>query len=453
MSSTEEEAGQRKKRRWDQVTPEAATNAETSTASGSTTATSSGAALAATRLNALKEKFSSSTHKEPASELPLKEIEINNCSAAVRYRLTKGDTHKEIHEATGATVTTRGRYIPPSESAGPDERPLFLRITAPTEAQLEAAVNSIETMMQPQSFHKERPGTLSAKVMVEIDPDPSFNLVGKIIGPKGAFVKHIESTSKARVQLKGRGRLDQKGAPSDDKDSEEPMHLLLMASSQEELDAAKKLAEDLIKHVREDYEEFKSRRTPKPPPYLPAAAPPFYPPPPPGPYPSHHQPPPPHSPLPHAPPPYTAVFPPPYYPPPYAYAPYGTPPGQGYPPYPPYPVPSHPQSNSQLSSASTAATASTSAPPTQEQTEEQSATENKLEGQSPSQTKKRRFQENPPPPTDQQQPPTSALSSTAAHLSSASSLSQAAQMNGNTGKSWPATRPEHQGIPLSFGPS
>ncbi|KAL6042199.1 hypothetical protein QOT17_024556, partial [Balamuthia mandrillaris] len=93
MSSTEEE-GQRKKRRWDQVTPEAATNAtaETSTASGSTTATS-GAALAATRLNALKEKFSSSTHKEPASELPLKEIEINNCSAAVRYRLTKGDTH------------------------------------------------------------------------------------------------------------------------------------------------------------------------------------------------------------------------------------------------------------------------------------------------------------------------------------------------------------------------
>lgn len=119
----------------------------------------------------------------------------------------------------------------------------------------------------------------------------NFNYIGKIIGPKvrtsftllhqsnqhfsksqGAYVKHIESQSRARVQLKGK-RSDN---PAEQADEDEEMHLLIIASNKQveqfalnyylvlttdivyqAMETAKKLSEDLLNTVREDFEEQK----------------------------------------------------------------------------------------------------------------------------------------------------------------------------------------------------
>ena len=38
-----------------------------------------------------------------------------------------------------------------------------------------------------------------------MESSPSFNLRAKIVGPHGAYVKHIQNETGSRVQLKGKG--------------------------------------------------------------------------------------------------------------------------------------------------------------------------------------------------------------------------------------------------------
>lgn len=43
------------------------------------------------------------------------------------------------------------------------------------------------------------------KVFVGLDPIPGFNLRAQIVGSGGSYVKHIQSETGSRVQIKGRG--------------------------------------------------------------------------------------------------------------------------------------------------------------------------------------------------------------------------------------------------------
>lgn len=47
----------------------------------------------------------------------------------------------------------------------------------------------------------------STKLFIGIDPvaEPKFPLIGKLLGPKGSFVKHIAGETQCKVQLKGKG--------------------------------------------------------------------------------------------------------------------------------------------------------------------------------------------------------------------------------------------------------
>ncbi|ELR19073.1 KH domain containing protein [Acanthamoeba castellanii str. Neff] len=233
------------------------------------------AAFAASRLNAMlaAKGAAPTTAAAAAAAAPLPpppvkeegviaEVEINNCPPAVRYLLTKGVTHQEIQQQTGATVISRGRFRPPHEAdlpvTSPADRPLYLHVSAATQQEVDNAVSKINTLMKGEisPFRSSREEQ-TAKVFVGIDLAEArrmnFNYVGKIIGPKGAYVKHIEAQSRARVQLKGR-RSDN---PAEQPEDEEEMHLLIIASNKQALESAKKLSEDLLDTVREDFEEHK----------------------------------------------------------------------------------------------------------------------------------------------------------------------------------------------------
>jgi hypothetical protein len=54
-------------------------------------------------------------------------------------------------------------------------------------------------------------------------------LLGRVVSFQGAYVKHIESQARARVQLKGR-RTDN---PAEQAEDDEEMHLLIIATNKQ----------------------------------------------------------------------------------------------------------------------------------------------------------------------------------------------------------------------------
>lgn len=307
------------------------------------------------------------------------DITINDCKN--RYLLTKGSTQQMIQKETGADVTTRGKYYPDKQLATEKDPPLFLHVTASTREALNAAVKKINELME-QSFTPAPPSTtprppgshpggrqfVQDKVFIGIEPDRTFNARAKIVGPQGAYVKHIQQETGAKVQLKGRG--SGYVEPTSGTEAFEPLHIHITCWSQEGLDRAKKLCEDLINTVKAEWDRHKAQQAAYPS-YgrSPYPRPPAYGPPPPivGSYP----PPPANPPLPSGPPPPISGNPPPLPQPPppplistSAQNTSSQPPLPSYPP--PPPPPSQPSSTSVSTPASTSASTSvtTSSSPT-----------------------------------------------------------------------------------------
>jgi hypothetical protein len=83
-----------------------------------------------------------------------------------------------------------------------------------------------------------------------VDPAAGYQIRGKLLGPKGSYLKHIQETTGTRVQLSGfgSGNMTPEGREAD-----HPLSLSLNAPSAEQLEVARVLAEDLIRAVKEDW--------------------------------------------------------------------------------------------------------------------------------------------------------------------------------------------------------
>ncbi|RUS25110.1 hypothetical protein BC938DRAFT_472612 [Jimgerdemannia flammicorona] len=189
------------------------------------------------------------------------------------HRRSLGATQTQIQKDTGADVTTRGKYYPDKNLATDEHPPLYLHVTAVSQDSLDAAVAKIEELIEqafnpPSSVSRapqgppERPSAprqfLQTKVFVGIDPDRSFNVRAKIVGPQGAYVKHIQSETGAKVQLKGRGSGFVE--PTSGTEAFEPLHLHITCYQQDGLERAQKLSEDLINTVKAEYERTRQER-------------------------------------------------------------------------------------------------------------------------------------------------------------------------------------------------
>jgi hypothetical protein len=199
------------------------------------------AASAAARINALL------VAKGLGTKELTRDIVINDCKPEIRYQLTKGLTHEQIHKETGCTVVSKGRFKPPGDTSA--EPALFLHLVADTPEALESAAAKIQHIMQSSN-------SSSVKVPVGIDPmaDPKFPLIGKILGPKGQFVKHIANETGTKVQLKGRGSGYIESQTQ--MESHEPLYLHIIGPNPKSVVDAKALAESLIDHVKREYSEF-----------------------------------------------------------------------------------------------------------------------------------------------------------------------------------------------------
>ncbi|KAJ3362147.1 hypothetical protein GGF32_006432 [Allomyces javanicus] len=243
----------------------------------------------AKRLAALKAQELAAAIAPPPAAQPLvdppavagftEDVDINDCRN--RYLLTKSSTQQDIKRDSGADITTRGKYFPDRSKASTMEPPLHLHVSATTREALDKALDMIRELMnrspdpllsERHSFaprpHRDRspPPTatptrsmLTEKVYVGWEPDFHFNLRAKIIGPGGAYVKHIQNETGVRLQLKGLGSgytENQTGRESD-----EPLHMWMATSLGEQaMDHAKTLFDDLLTQIKADYETWKADR-------------------------------------------------------------------------------------------------------------------------------------------------------------------------------------------------
>ncbi|KAI9643351.1 hypothetical protein NHQ30_007970 [Ciborinia camelliae] len=204
----------------------------------------------------------------------IKDIEVNDLRN--RYTLTKGSTQKMIKEETGADVTTRGNYYPDKSMATAANPPLYLHVTSQTKRGLEQAVQKIEELMKQElpnlvderRFRRREPEQVERdefgrrkwpeeKIAIDFEPIPGFNLRAQVVGHGGAYVKHIQQETRCRVQIKGRGSGFMEHGTGHE--SDEDMYLHVAGPDPNEVQKAKELCEDLLKNVREQYEEFKAR--------------------------------------------------------------------------------------------------------------------------------------------------------------------------------------------------
>ncbi|KAJ8608227.1 hypothetical protein MRB53_039758 [Persea americana] len=183
----------------------------------------------------------------------IKDIEINDLRN--RYTLTKGDTQKMQQNP-----------------------PLYLHITSTTKEGLDKAVAKIDELInqelpnliderrfrrgreqdQVERDDKGRRKWPEERIPIDLEPIPDFNLRAAVVGPQGAHVKHIQSETRCRVQIKGRGS----GFMEHDTgvESDENMYLHLAGPDPAQVEYAKELATSLLESVKDKYEAHKERK-------------------------------------------------------------------------------------------------------------------------------------------------------------------------------------------------
>eukprot|EP01117_Protostelium_nocturnum_P006751 TRINITY_DN2427_c1_g1_i5.p2 TRINITY_DN2427_c1_g1~~TRINITY_DN2427_c1_g1_i5.p2 ORF type:complete len:365 (-),score=120.90 TRINITY_DN2427_c1_g1_i5:1852-2946(-) len=245
-----------RKRKWDEAPPPPS-NSQSNASNinnNNSDSTLSAVQLAAKRLSQMAPPAKSDDCE--------KEFDINDLKQPMRLYLCKGATQAVITQQTGAVIRVKGSYIQPtSESnlSSTGEKGLHLLISGNTPAEVDAAIEKIKEIIDKDSNRKNPfdvpvyGNYIAHTIPVNLDPLNGFNVIGKLLGPSGAFVKHIQQNSSAKVQLRGKGsRYDEAGS----KDSEEPLSFLISASNQIQVDSATKLIEDLLATVRKEYNQF-----------------------------------------------------------------------------------------------------------------------------------------------------------------------------------------------------
>ncbi|ONK69308.1 uncharacterized protein A4U43_C05F21490 [Asparagus officinalis] len=109
------------------------------------------------------------------------------------------------------------------------------------------------------------------RVDIPVDKYPSFNFVGRLLGPRGNSLKRVEASTDCRVLIRGRGSIKDptredmmRGKPGYEH-LNEPLHILVEAELPVDiidtrLMQAREILEDLLKPVDESQDFFKKQQ-------------------------------------------------------------------------------------------------------------------------------------------------------------------------------------------------
>ncbi|OAX35417.1 eukaryotic type KH-domain type I [Rhizopogon vinicolor AM-OR11-026] len=264
------------KRKWDQAAPDTTPSDSDYPAKASKTdegKTASEAAAAAAAIAAkIAAQFSAGGgmagsiqigQKDPHDGDFTHDIDINDVRN--RYMLTKGSTQSEIHEDTGASVSTKGVWYPDRSKATEKDPPLYLHISASSKEMLQKAIDKVNELIavdlgplveDKKDRLREKRKWPEEKLPVGLETIRNFNVRAKVVGPQGMFVKYIQQETSTRVQIKGQGSgfVEQETG----RESDEPMHIHITGPDENQVARAKVLTEDLLEVVRSEHAKAQS---------------------------------------------------------------------------------------------------------------------------------------------------------------------------------------------------
>lgn len=230
----------RRKRKWDD---------------GPTGPPASDAEAAAAAASAAAEAAAALSRTRAAIDRPdehSREFEINDHPGR-RFAMMSANI-RAVEQRSGVVVVSKGRYYPPGERRAPlpgdEHRPLFLKIVGPGPAAVAAAVAHIEEVMAPRAQDPARPDRVWADM--DAASAPAFDVVARMRGPDGAYLRYIEEKSGARVEVAGRGVVPH---------ARENLHFAVRGDAQAVADA-RTLCQSLCRAIRPVFEEYRKRHYP-----------------------------------------------------------------------------------------------------------------------------------------------------------------------------------------------
>ncbi|XP_046679627.1 uncharacterized protein LOC124367007 isoform X3 [Homalodisca vitripennis] len=182
------------------------------------------------------------------------EYEINDFPLSVRtHIMLKGIIENKVTFASGAKVRTKGCYVVPEKKKYSRLKPLYVFIEATSEESINLAVKVLEEL-KAEAFQLAE-SSIVRKVPVGLEDAPvAFDLLNRLLGQGGANLRHIENQTGATVSLRGQ----QSGFIkfTNNKESEEPLHIRVEHKKEDIVVEAQRLALNLVQTIKDDFKEF-----------------------------------------------------------------------------------------------------------------------------------------------------------------------------------------------------
>ncbi|KAA8894785.1 branchpoint-bridging protein [Sphaerosporella brunnea] len=112
---------------------------------------------------------------------------------------------------------------------------------------IDKAMKTIPNYHPPSDYR--RPTKTQEKIYVPVNDYPEINFIGLLIGPRGNTLKKMETESGAKIAIRGKGSVKEGKGRSDaahTSNQEEDLHCLIMADTEEKVNKAKKLINNII---------------------------------------------------------------------------------------------------------------------------------------------------------------------------------------------------------------
>ncbi|KAG8338010.1 hypothetical protein J6590_012561 [Homalodisca vitripennis] len=152
-----------------------------------------------------------------------------------------------------AKVRTKGCYVVPEKKKYSRLKPLYVFIEATSEESINLAVKVLEEL-KAEAFQLAE-SSIVRKVPVGLEDAPvAFDLLNRLLGQGGANLRHIENQTGATVSLRGQ----QSGFIkfTNNKESEEPLHIRVEHKKEDIVVEAQRLALNLVQTIKDDFKEF-----------------------------------------------------------------------------------------------------------------------------------------------------------------------------------------------------
>lgn len=146
------------------------------------------------------------------------------------------------------------------------------RLEEERQTLVDAALNTIPGYQPPRDFRGPQRSLIIEKVYIPVKDFPDVKFIGQILGPRGRSLTEMNNQSGANIAIRGkgsvkegragqlRGRRNDNSAHTITDDQQEPLHCLIRADTQEKVNHAKKLINEVIEAAASAPEDQNQRK-------------------------------------------------------------------------------------------------------------------------------------------------------------------------------------------------